>query len=227
MERQFALPIALAAAVHVGLLFGITNSPTTAPGDPPPPPPSSSPPPDSDPVVVTLAADTDPAKEVAPERADRESPPVTTEPPPLPANDPFVIQVPDRATRNPEHPVVNLDGLDRLRGAVGDRTGTEGGGRSLIDARLLDHPPRTRLRVPPQYPPDKRRTGGDGEVIVEFMVDENGAVLAPRVVRTTDHAFDEPTLRAVSRWRFEPGTRDGRVVPFRMAVPVVFKLDRE
>jgi protein TonB len=60
--------------------------------------------------------------------------------------------------------------------------------------------------------------------MVEFVVDESGNVLNPRVVSSSDRAFEENTLRAVAKWKFEPGRRDGRTVRFRMSVPVVFKL---
>jgi protein TonB len=43
-------------------------------------------------------------------------------------------------------------------------------------------------------------------------------------VRSSAQVFDEPTLRAVARWKFEPGRKDGRAVRFRMSVPVVFNV---
>lgn len=49
-------------------------------------------------------------------------------------------------------------------------------------------------------------------------------VVNPFVVSSTDHRFEEASLRAVSKWRFEPGKHHGRVVRFRMSVPLVFRL---
>jgi protein TonB len=63
--------------------------------------------------------------------------------------------------------------------------------------------------------------------VVEFGVDEGGRVYDPRVVRSSDALFDEPTLEAVRQWRFEPGRRNGRIVRFRMMLPVEFHLDQE
>jgi protein TonB len=63
-----------------------------------------------------------------------------------------------------------------------------------------------------------------GEVLVEFMVDESGAVRDPRIIRSSDRVFEESAVRAVSRWRFEPGRRNGAIVRFKMAVPIVFTL---
>ena len=88
----------------------------------------------------------------------------------------------------------------------------------------LDNVPRARLQTGPAYPPEARRNGQSGEVLVEFTVNESGFVVAPRAVRSTDRMFEESALRAVAKWRFEPGLRGGRPVAFRMAVPIVFSL---
>jgi protein TonB len=66
--------------------------------------------------------------------------------------------------------------------------------------------------------------GLGGEVWVEFALDEAGRVLRARVVRSSDPMFDEPTLRAVAKWRFEPGRKNGRPVSFRMVAPVNYRL---
>ena len=47
----------------------------------------------------------------------------------------------------------------------------------------------------------------------------------PRVVSSSDRVFEENALRAVAKWQFEPGRRNGQVVRFRMSVPIVFKLN--
>ena len=94
-----------------------------------------------------------------------------------------------------------------------------------VRSDLLDNAPRTRTQIAPVYPYEAKVNGRPGEVVVEFIVDESGRVLEPRVVRSTDPIFEAATVRAVSKWRFEPGRRDGRVVRFRMAVPVAFALN--
>ena len=54
-----------------------------------------------------------------------------------------------------------------------------------------------------------------------------GIDLAGEVVESSDRVFEEAAVRAVAKWRFEPGRRDGRVVRFRMAVPIVFALNAD
>jgi len=97
-------------------------------------------------------------------------------------------------------------------------------GAPIIAAHLLDNPPNARYRVAPTYPFEAKRSGQAGEVVVEFTVTERGEVISPRVVRSTDAVFEAPTLRAVAKWRFDPGKKDGRPVRFRMMIPIVFNL---
>ena len=66
--------------------------------------------------------------------------------------------------------------------------------------------------------------GIEGTVMVEFDVNGEGRVVRAAVVHTTRREFAEPALRAVRNWHFEPGKRNGRVVPFRMTVPIQFGL---
>ncbi len=77
--------------------------------------------------------------------------------------------------------------------------------------------------MPPEYPTSMKNDGRDGTVLVEFDVDVKGRVVSARVRESTDRAFEEPTIRAVLKWRFEPGQSKGHAVPFRMVIPVNFK----
>jgi len=94
----------------------------------------------------------------------------------------------------------------------------------IISCTLLDKQPRAKVQMPPEYPANMKKDGLDGTVMVEFDVDVKGRVVSARVRQSTDRAFEEPTLRAVLKWRFEPGLSKGLPVPFRMVIPVNFKL---
>jgi protein TonB len=110
---------------------------------------------------------------------------------------------------------------DRLAGQIEQATsGDEPGGVfSLAD---LDQRPRAIFQTPPQYPPELRRRGIAGTVTILFTVDQTGRVVSPKVERSTDPAFESPAIEAVRQWRFEPGTRKGQPVQFRMRVPITF-----
>lgn len=52
------------------------------------------------------------------------------------------------------------------------------------------------------------------------MVDEEGRVQDPRVTRSSDRAFDEPTLDAVKHLRFHPARLNGHPVRVWVEQPI-------
>jgi len=221
MKRHFALPVALAAVFHTALLFGfrtphaVANTATPGRSTPTPTP--------QPPVEVTLDPPKSeaPPEEVAVAKGSSETPrPELPEPPSQDSSMRPTMELP----RAKPSVAVGPQKFDLSPPGVPDGRGP-GLSEGPIGAALLDDPPRARLQASPQYPFEAKRGGLTGTVNVEFTVDENGFVLAPRVVHSSDRIFEDATLRAVAKWRFEPGKRNGRVVRFRMAVPVVFALD--
>jgi protein TonB len=45
----------------------------------------------------------------------------------------------------------------------------------------------------------------------------------PQVEKSTNPAFERPALDAVRQWKFEPGTRNGQRVEFKMRQPITFR----
>ncbi len=86
----------------------------------------------------------------------------------------------------------------------------------------LDQKPRVVFQVMPRYPQELRRKNAVGTVYVVFQVDTNGRVTSPAVEKSTDPSFEQAALEAVRQWRFEPGTRQGERVRFKMRVPISF-----
>ncbi|MFU8813336.1 MAG: energy transducer TonB [Balneolaceae bacterium] len=75
-----------------------------------------------------------------------------------------------------------------------------------------------------RYPEMARRAGIEGRVIVQFVVDEQGRVVDPVVVRGIGGGADEEALRAVQAAEFRPGMQRGRPVKVQFSVPVIFRL---
>jgi protein TonB len=101
----------------------------------------------------------------------------------------------------------------------------EGGGADLdeiFSLSDLDQKPRPIFQRPPTYPADLRRQKRQGTVYVLFTVDRQGRVADAKVDKSTDPAFELPAIEAVKQWKFEPGTRKGEPVQFRMRVPITF-----
>lgn len=87
--------------------------------------------------------------------------------------------------------------------------------------------PRPKFRALAQYPFELKKAKITGEVIVEFIVDSNGKVRNPFVVRSTHQGFNEAAVLAISKWKFAPGNVDGRAVNTRMRIPITFSLEGE
>ena len=75
-----------------------------------------------------------------------------------------------------------------------------------------------------EYPEIAVQAGVQGRVIVQFIVDEEGNVVDPVVIRSLGAGLDEEAIRAVSQMRFIPGKQRGKAVRVRFSVPVTFKL---
>ncbi len=74
------------------------------------------------------------------------------------------------------------------------------------------------------YPEFAQKAGIDGRVFVQFVIDEEGNVINPTVLRSPHRLLSEEALRVVQGAEFEPGRQDGQPVKVKMAVPITFKL---
>lgn len=97
----------------------------------------------------------------------------------------------------------------------------------IIGIGDLDRIPRATVQPSPDYPARLRSEGATGSVTVAFVVDREGRVVSAEALRYTHREFVEPAVRAVLKWRFEPGKHHGRPTSFRMAVPIEFGLGNE
>lgn len=75
-----------------------------------------------------------------------------------------------------------------------------------------------------RYPEMARRAGIEGRVYVQFIVNEQGEVENPRVIRGIGGGCDEEAIRAVSQAQFRPGMQRGRPVRVQYSLPIVFRL---
>lgn len=75
-----------------------------------------------------------------------------------------------------------------------------------------------------RYPVTARRTGIEGRVIVQFIVDESGNVTEPVILRGRHPLLDEEALRVIQQAQFTPGRQRGVAVKVRMSLPIYFKL---
>lgn len=76
-----------------------------------------------------------------------------------------------------------------------------------------------------RYPETARRAGIEGRVIIQFIVNKEGEVVNPAVVRSAGGGLDEAALEALKSVSFTPGTQRGELVDVQMTLPVVFRLN--
>ena len=74
------------------------------------------------------------------------------------------------------------------------------------------------------YPQMAKQARVEGKVIVGFIVDREGNVADPVVLRGVHPLLDEAALGAVRGLRFRPGRQRDRPVAVRMSLPIVFRL---
>ncbi|WP_052695601.1 energy transducer TonB [Hymenobacter sp. AT01-02] len=81
------------------------------------------------------------------------------------------------------------------------------------------------LRAKQQYPLEAQQLNISGKVLVSFVVDEEGRLRDPQVVRGLGAGLDEEALRLVRimPW-WVPGRINGRPVRVAYTLPIVFQL---
>ena len=218
--NRYTLPASIAATAHAVLFFAFPPNPVGKT-----PSPVAAPPALID-YVVTPPLEDPPV----PEESRATSAPVPrTMAPPGPPSAP--ITPPDTAsferTWEPVRQVTYVGPVVPPGPPEGFGPATGLGVPSIVDSGWLDRTPRTTNQVAPIYPHSQKNLGLSGEVLVSFVVDEHGRVRDPVAIEATNREFADAALRAVTRWRFEPGKRNGMPVRFRMSLPIRFKVGEE
>ncbi|MBA4138393.1 MAG: hypothetical protein C0518_13875 [Opitutus sp.] len=222
LTERFTVPAFIAATFHVVLLFAL-NLPAR-------PPISDDPPgrvvlrPFPKELLIPPVSDA-PSEATAPVQALKPGPvrPVTED-----RSTPTPTEISLNPVDAPAAPAVPVDLTTIPRDGWGDGTpGKPTGaplGAPIFKLDDLDRTPRAKMQPAPEYPLALRQAAIEGQVLVEFDVDVSGRVVSARAVQGTHREFEAAALRAILKWRFEPGRKNGRAVPFRMVVPVGFNL---
>lgn len=76
-----------------------------------------------------------------------------------------------------------------------------------------------------KYPTIAQENGVQGRVIVQFVVNQDGSIVDPLVVRSVDPYLDKEALRVIKMMpKWKPGKQRGKAVRVKYTVPVTFKL---
>lgn len=76
-----------------------------------------------------------------------------------------------------------------------------------------------------KYPRIAREMGIQGVVYVGFIVDPEGKVIEPKILKSVAKPLDEEALRVITKEvKFTPGYFQGKAVPVRMVLPIRFRI---
>jgi protein TonB len=207
------------------------------PPPPPPPPPEEPKPPPPEPPrprPVVRKVTVKPVDE-APPPPNREPPPTPPpdEPPPPPA---FGVTMDSVVTGN-SSVAVPVGSSVATRDHTPGKPGPPPPAVEGPDPNSFAPVPETSIGEFPRilyeynraqdYPPEARRMGIEGKVVLRVGLDRRGAIRSVRVIKKAGYGFDEVATAAMWKFKFSPArTRDGTAVDFLITYQYSFHLDR-
>ena len=76
------------------------------------------------------------------------------------------------------------------------------------------------------YPAEAEKAGIQGRVIATFVVEKDGSISQPTIVKSVDPLLDAEAIRVISAMpNWKPGKQNGKVVRVKYTVPLSFNLD--
>jgi TonB family protein len=85
--------------------------------------------------------------------------------------------------------------------------------------------PTVIAKAQANYTDAARRDGIQGTVLLSAVIDESGKAQDIHVEHSIDPGLDQEAIKAVRRWRFQPGELDGRPVRVPVQMEITFRLD--
>lgn len=215
-------------ALHAGVLFVILAAKTIAPVllevplivqflDPPKPVEVAAAPrplPVAPPKREITRPERTKAMPTPPRKAPDQPPPLetTTSTEPAPASAPMAAPSVSTASPTP------FSGAAGAGSVAGSGDGNVVGAR--FDADYLQNPA-------PPYPPQSRRVGEEGKVILRVLVTANGSAQEVEVKTSSGSSrLDDSARKTVRQWKFIPAKRGGAAIESWVLVPIVFKLEQ-
>jgi TonB family protein len=84
--------------------------------------------------------------------------------------------------------------------------------------------PKVVYKVDPKYTQDAKTAKIEGTVVMNVEVHPDGRAHNLQIERALDPGLDQNALEAVSAWRFQPATKDGRPVAVKATIEINFRL---
>lgn len=108
-------------------------------------------------------------------------------------------------------------------GGVGDGEGGGfGGGVFRVGGGVTS--PVPVYKIEPEYSEEARKAKYQGTVVLSVIIDSTGKPTNLKVLRPLGLGLDEKAIEAVQKWRFRPGTKEGKPVAVYATIEVNFRL---
>ncbi len=76
-----------------------------------------------------------------------------------------------------------------------------------------------------KYPASAQENNIQGRSVIEFVVNKDGSIVDPKVIKSLDPACDKEALRVIKAMpKWTPGKQRGKAVRVKYTVPVTFRL---
>jgi protein TonB len=127
----------------------------------------------------------------------------------------------------PTQTAIGTGGESQTAGISASGNGSRGGGTSggHYEGEFGNgNGPSFSKRVHPNYPPQARKFGKEGVVVLRLTIDESGKLKTAEIVQQAGGGFDEEALEAIKSSTYVPATLGGRAVPSRAILRVRFQL---
>jgi TonB family protein len=84
--------------------------------------------------------------------------------------------------------------------------------------------PTLLQKIEPEYSEEARKAKYQGTVTLYIQVDPSGKAINMKVLHSLGLGLDEKAMEAVKKWKFKPGTKDGKAVTVEAQIEVNFRL---
>lgn len=84
--------------------------------------------------------------------------------------------------------------------------------------------PKVLSEIKAIYPPEAKKAGIDGPVVMEILIDHTGKVREVKVISGPEYGLKESAIAAIKKFEFQPALRDSEPVAVKIRYTYRFKL---
>jgi protein TonB len=94
-----------------------------------------------------------------------------------------------------------------------------------LDSSGSTEPPVPTFKAQPVFPSALLRKKIGGKVVISAVVDASGSVVRVSIKTSSgQQELDKAATTAVQKWKFKPGSRDGKPVQSTCLIPYTFEV---